>query len=68
MITAGHPSKVVANTILKLCWAKDINDVSQMKLQKLVYFAHGWHLLQWLDREPAAFTPWFPIALENLEV
>jgi isopentenyl-diphosphate delta-isomerase len=23
---------------------------------------------EWLDREPAAFTPWFPIALENLEI
>ncbi len=23
---------------------------------------------QWLDREPEKFTPWFPIALKNLEV
>ncbi|GAB1264264.1 Panacea domain-containing protein [Aurantivibrio infirmus] len=36
------PVKAVANELLEIAWEKDINDVTPMKLQKLVYYAHGW--------------------------
>lgn len=35
--------KAVANSILTRCWADGIS-ASPLKLQKLVYYAHGWHL------------------------
>ncbi|HZI55526.1 MAG TPA: type II toxin-antitoxin system antitoxin SocA domain-containing protein [Verrucomicrobiae bacterium] len=37
------PSKVIANEFLELA-RRDGQDVTPMKLQKLVYLAHGWHL------------------------
>lgn len=41
---APYSSKAVANSILQLCRAQGISDVSPMKLQKLIYYAHAWHL------------------------
>lgn len=38
----GYLADAVANEFLSLPEAKD--QVSPMKIQKLVYFAHGWHL------------------------
>ena len=34
----------VANEILRQAHENGINDITPMKLQKLVYFAHGWYL------------------------
>ncbi|MGY2409619.1 Panacea domain-containing protein [Pseudomonas pergaminensis] len=42
---APYSAKAVANTILRMAWARGINDVSPMKLQKLVYYAHAWYLV-----------------------
>lgn len=44
-----YSAEAVANFILDLCLEREI-PVSPMKLQKLVYFAHGWHLA--LRNEP----------------
>lgn len=33
----------VANWLLKLSWAEN-KPITQMKMQKMLYFAHGWHL------------------------
>jgi uncharacterized phage-associated protein len=41
---APYSSKAVANSILQLCRTGGISDVSPMKLQKLIYYAHAWHL------------------------
>jgi uncharacterized phage-associated protein len=43
-MNAPYSSKAVANSILKLAKEKMISDVTPMKLQKLIYYAHGWHL------------------------
>ena len=42
-------SKAVANSILLRAWEHKIA-VSPMKLQKLVYYSHGWHLAVVGDR------------------
>lgn len=45
-----YPAKVIANEFLRLAWEEeDLNedidyDMTQIKLQKLVYIAHGFHL------------------------
>ncbi len=39
----AYGSLAVANYFLKLAWEEDAN-ISPMKIQKLVYFAHGWYL------------------------
>ncbi|MEL7483909.1 MAG: type II toxin-antitoxin system antitoxin SocA domain-containing protein [Planctomycetota bacterium] len=36
--------KALANTFLEEAQRRNMNDLSPMKLQKLVYFAHGWQL------------------------
>lgn len=38
-----YPSRAVANEFIAISLAKN-NPVTPMKLLKLVYFAHGWHL------------------------
>lgn len=42
-LSTMYPAKVIANFFLVKGAAEDI-PISHMKLQKLVYFAHGWHL------------------------
>ncbi|MGD0057861.1 MAG: type II toxin-antitoxin system antitoxin SocA domain-containing protein [Verrucomicrobiia bacterium] len=39
----GYPSKAVANHILDIASGRG-SSVTPMKLLKLLYFAHGWHL------------------------
>lgn len=40
---AQYPAYKVGNSFLYLAWDEE-EDVTPMKLQKLVYIAHGWHL------------------------
>jgi len=37
-------SRHVANSVLQACRARGIKDITPLKLQKLIYFLHGWHL------------------------
>lgn len=39
-----YDSKAVANYLLDLAERDGVNDMTPMKLLKLVYIAHGWHL------------------------
>lgn len=41
LLTMSHPSRAIANYFIDV--ASNSGGVSPMKLQKLVYFAHGWH-------------------------
>ena len=43
-MSAPYSSKAVANSFLDIAEAGNVNDISPMKLQKLVYYAHAWHL------------------------
>jgi len=43
-----HESKAIANYFLRLA-ERDGTTLSPMKIQKLVYFAHGWHLAIYND-------------------
>lgn len=43
-MSAPYSSKAVANTFLEISKEKGVTDVSPMKLQKLIYYAHAWHL------------------------
>ncbi|NQS97029.1 MAG: SocA family protein [candidate division Zixibacteria bacterium] len=38
-----YEAKAVANYFLDLAWSKK-EEISPMKMQKLIYYAHGWHL------------------------
>jgi uncharacterized phage-associated protein len=40
----GYSAPRVANTVLAICKERGISDLSPLKLQKLVYYAHAWHL------------------------
>lgn len=40
---APYPATTIANEFLRLAWAKQ-STLTHMKLQKLVYIAHGWYL------------------------
>ena len=57
---AGYPAKHVANSILSVQWDRDgYPSISPMKLQKLMYVVHGWHLA--VHGEPAVadgFDAW----------
>lgn len=44
VMSAPYSSKAVANEFIELAKADGRGDLSPMKLQKLVYFAHAWHL------------------------
>ena len=39
-----YSAKTVANTIIRYAKDMGIKDLTPLKLQKLVYFAHAWHL------------------------
>lgn len=39
-----YSAKAIANEFIKRAVKDDRNDLSPMKLQKLIYFAHGWYL------------------------
>ncbi len=41
---APYSSKTVANSFLKLAEEHGVTDMSPMKLQKLVYYAHAWFM------------------------
>jgi uncharacterized phage-associated protein len=43
-MSAPYSSKAVANTFLDIAKANNVADISPMKLQKLIYYAHAWHL------------------------
>lgn len=49
-MTAPYTAKAVANEFLARGFAMESNDLSPMKLQKLIYFAHGWNLA--INRTP----------------
>ena len=40
----GHSARAVANSILSLAEVMGIHDLTPMKLQKLIYYCHAWHL------------------------
>lgn len=60
-----YSSSAIANSFLDLA-AKDQQHLEPMKLQKLVYIAHGWHLGhgQPLCREPVEAWRWGPVFKE----
>ncbi len=39
-----YSCRALANTLLRMGEAQGVTDMSPMKLQKLVYYAHAWHL------------------------
>jgi uncharacterized phage-associated protein len=43
-MSAPYSSKAVANSFLELAKESNVTDVSPMKLQKLIYYAHAWYL------------------------
>ena len=43
-MSAPYSAKAVANTLLSRSKELGINDITPMKLQKLIYYAHGWLL------------------------
>lgn len=43
-MSAPYSSKAVANLFLDIAKENNVNDISPMKLQKLIYYAHAWHL------------------------
>lgn len=43
-MSAPYSSKAVANSFLDIAKANNVADISPMKLQKLIYYAHAWHL------------------------
>src|ERR1700689_5397887 len=42
--TVPYPASAIANELIKLSLQKTNSGLSPMKVQKLVYFAHGWYL------------------------
>ena len=58
------PTKAVANFFIDLGRAYKVHDLTPMKLQKLVYYAHGWHLAvtgKPLITEPVQAWPFGPV-------
>ncbi len=58
-----HEPSTVANSLLEIANHNE-QPVSPMKLQKLVFFSHGWHLgfgLGPLSSEPAEAWQWGPV-------
>ena len=41
---AKYKAMAISNTIIEMAREKNITDISPMKLQKLLYYAHAWHL------------------------
>ncbi len=60
-----YPARQVAKSVLQLSFEKNIL-ISPLKLQKLVYLVHGWHLAYVerpaINKEPEAwkYGPVFP--------
>ena len=48
-MAAPYSPKAVANYFLTRRKDRGLRPVTQMKLHKLVYFAHGWHLALWKE-------------------
>lgn len=42
-VTMSYPASIVANAVLQHAWGRGMS-VDHMKLQKLVFFVHAWHL------------------------
>jgi uncharacterized phage-associated protein len=38
-------SRHVANSVISACRERGIADITPLKLQKIIYFLHGWHLV-----------------------
>lgn len=58
-----HPPQAIANRFLEVARSQK-QSVDPMKVQKLVYFAHGWHLGYGegaLSSEPAQAWMWGPV-------
>lgn len=43
-MSAPYSARAVANTLLTRAKELGINDITPMKLQKLIYYSHGWYL------------------------
>lgn len=60
-------AEAVANEFMKLAEHEQCSDFSPMKVQKLVYYAHGWHLGLFdtpLIREAIQAWKWGPVVPE----
>lgn len=58
-----YNTNIIANTLLEIARKRDI-PISPMKLQKLIYFAHGWyvaHLDKPLINEQVEVWPYGPV-------
>ena len=58
-----HPSRAIANSFLDISRSA-VDPIDPMKIQKLVYFAHGWHLGSGrgaLSSEHAEAWRWGPV-------
>lgn len=65
---APFTSIAVANTIIE---RSDLSDLSPMKLQKLLYFAHGWHWAFFDERllgEPMQAWKYGPVVWQAYDV
>lgn len=62
-----YSSKALANTLLRLGKEKGVTDMTPMKLQKLIYYAHAWYLAfhsQPLIREEVQAWKYGPVIQE----
>jgi uncharacterized phage-associated protein len=66
-MSSPYSAITVANTVIKLAKEAGINDLSPMKLQKLVYYCHAWNLAvngNSLIREPVEAWQYGPVINE----
>lgn len=68
---ATYPATTVANDLLRMGQDND-SPITHMKLQKLVYFSHGWHLVvadgEKLVEEPIRAWQYGPVIRELYDV